>query len=57
MIVEGSSECRKATIVAFLAHLEESYGGAEGYLRDGLGFSDDDVERIRRNLREEKASL
>jgi protein tyrosine/serine phosphatase len=35
---------------ATLEYIERQFGGAEGYLRDQLGFGDDDVERIRKSL-------
>ncbi|KID67000.1 Tyrosine-protein phosphatase [Metarhizium brunneum] len=42
----------RAEIMAdFMEGLETRYGGAEGYLRERLGFSEDDVRRIRDNLR------
>ncbi|KAK2769774.1 hypothetical protein FQN53_005916 [Emmonsiellopsis sp. PD_33] len=41
------------TMVAFVEFLEREFdGGAEGYLRSKLGFSAEDVEHIRANLRE-----
>lgn len=37
-------------MLAFLNILRQSYGGAEGYLRDRAGFSDEDIEKIKGNL-------
>jgi len=37
-------------MLAFLDLLEEKYGGAEGYLENYLGFSDEDVTTIRKAL-------
>ncbi|EEP80685.1 predicted protein [Uncinocarpus reesii 1704] len=39
------------TMIQFLEHLEGCYeNGAEGYVKSVLGFSDDDVAKIRENL-------
>lgn len=39
------------TMIRFLEVLEGSYErGAEGYVKDVLGFSDEDLEKIRKNL-------
>ena len=43
---------RKENMMATLEMIEERYGGAEGYLRDTLGFDDEDITIIRRNLLE-----
>jgi len=37
-------------MAAFLGMFAEKYGGAEGYVKAELGFSQGDVETIRRNL-------
>lgn len=34
----------------FLKHLDEKYGGAEGYIRDYVGLSDEDVATIKKNM-------
>lgn len=34
-------------IVQFMDYLDAQYGGAEGYLKDALGLSDADIERLR----------
>ncbi|QSS63471.1 protein tyrosine/serine phosphatase domain-containing protein [Histoplasma capsulatum] len=40
------------TMVQFLGFVEEGFeNGAEGYLRDKLGFTSEDIETIRTNLR------
>lgn len=36
---------------AFVDGLREEYGGWEGYVTGGLGFSEGDLEMIKRNLR------
>jgi len=43
-------ESRHDTMVAFLDLLQEKYGGAEGYLKNYLGFSEEDITTIRKNL-------
>lgn len=40
-------------MLAALKMLRETYGGAEGYLKKRAGFSEADVERIRRSLQGE----
>ncbi|CCL98588.1 uncharacterized protein FIBRA_00589 [Fibroporia radiculosa] len=42
--------CRREVMFAFLALLKDRYGGVEGYLRDYVHLSDDDIHVIRRNL-------
>lgn len=37
---------------AFMEGLQEEYGGWEGYVTKGLGFSEADLETIKKNLRE-----
>lgn len=45
------SSVRAHAMVSFLKTFEDTYnGGIHGYLTDKLGFSDDDVERMRQNL-------
>lgn len=40
------------TMVQFLGFVEEGFeNGAEGYLRNKLGFTSEDIETIRANLR------
>ena len=41
---------RKEVMLEFLEMLREKWGGAEGYIRDGLGFREEEVERIKKNL-------
>ncbi|KIJ57092.1 hypothetical protein M422DRAFT_198473 [Sphaerobolus stellatus SS14] len=43
-------ESRYETMTAFLDFLEEKYGGAESYLKTYLGFSEEDISKIRKNL-------
>lgn len=38
--------------IAFLEGLQEEYGGWDGYVTKGLGFSEEDLETIKKNLRE-----
>ncbi|UNI23840.1 hypothetical protein JDV02_009634 [Purpureocillium takamizusanense] len=40
-----------AVMKRFVERLRSEYGGAEGYMKDHLGFSDADVAEIRNNLR------
>lgn len=35
---------------AFLDGLHDEYGGWEGYVTKGLGFSEEDLEKIKKNL-------
>ncbi|KAG6910995.1 hypothetical protein DXG01_006049 [Tephrocybe rancida] len=42
--------CRHETMTAFLALLENKYGGAEQYSKSYLGLTDDDVRIIRNNI-------
>ncbi|MCJ1433466.1 hypothetical protein MMC27_002828 [Xylographa pallens] len=48
-LMKGSADYMLAT----LEMVRQRYGGVEGYVRDVLGFGDEDVETIRRNLVEE----
>jgi protein tyrosine/serine phosphatase len=48
--IERLLSARKENMSATLEYIERQFGGAEGYLRDQLGFGDDDVERIRKSL-------
>jgi hypothetical protein len=41
---------RRESMLATLAMVEEKYGGAEGYLKGTLGFTEGEVKRIRGNL-------
>ena len=43
---------KREYMVRSLEELRACWGGAEGYLKDALGFSPEDVERIKRNLKE-----
>ncbi|KAF2740620.1 hypothetical protein EJ04DRAFT_558613 [Polyplosphaeria fusca] len=47
------SQVRKDFMMATLEMVDGKYGGMEGYVKSVLGFGDEDVERIRNNLREE----
>lgn len=42
---------RAEVMVDFVGHLQREYGGAQGYLADRLGFSEDEVGQIREKLR------
>ncbi|KAF8076680.1 protein-tyrosine phosphatase-like protein [Lyophyllum atratum] len=42
--------CRHETMTAFLALLDDKYGGAEAYLHHYLNLPDDDVRVIRNNI-------
>lgn len=44
---------RKENMVEVLKMIRERWGGAEGYLRDGLGFSNKDIVMIRENIVED----
>ncbi|THC96628.1 hypothetical protein EYZ11_003878 [Aspergillus tanneri] len=46
----GLSSFRPGAITAFLESVERDFGSVQGYLAD-LGFSSDDVEKIRANMR------
>lgn len=37
---------------AFLEALNEEYGGWDGYIKKGLGLSEEDIAEIKKNLRE-----
>ena len=37
-------------MTAFLKAMEDKYGSADGYLKVALGFSEEDVEKIKSNL-------
>lgn len=51
-----SVERRAENMRAALEMIETRYGGAEGYLRNKLGFSEDDIETMRKNLVEDDPS-
>lgn len=38
----------------FLESVRERWGGVEGYLVEKLGFEDEEVEVMRRNIRRER---
>ena len=46
----GADEGRPEYMLATLAMVREKYGGVEGYVRDVLGFGDEDIAAIKRNL-------
>lgn len=48
--IERLLSARKENMSATLEYIEKQFGGAEGYLRDQLGFSDENVEQIRKSL-------
>jgi len=37
-------------MMAFLGLLRDKYGGVEGYMKNYLAISDDDIQIIRKNL-------
>jgi protein tyrosine/serine phosphatase len=41
---------KKANMEAFLSRLRDLYGSAEGYLKFVLGFSDEDIAKIKKNI-------
>ncbi|KAI0080790.1 hypothetical protein K474DRAFT_1636729 [Panus rudis PR-1116 ss-1] len=41
---------RPETMLAFLKHLEDHYGGVEAYLKEYVKLTDEDIETIRQNL-------
>lgn len=41
---------RKENMAAFLRVIDQKFGGAEKYVVERLGFSQDEVEQIRKNL-------
>jgi len=43
-------ESRAETMLAFLDLLNEKYGGIEGYLNTFLGFSEEDITKMRKNI-------
>ncbi|KAL0580709.1 hypothetical protein V5O48_001267 [Marasmius crinis-equi] len=49
--------CRLETMTAFLALLQDKYGGVEQYLKDFLHLSDDDIHLIQSNLLSSESSL
>jgi protein tyrosine/serine phosphatase len=48
--IERLLSARKENMSATLEYIEKQFGGAEGYLKDQLGFGDEDIERIRKSL-------
>ena len=49
--VRGILSSHAEVMADFMGVLKTKYGGAEGYLRDYLGFGVDDIRQIRDNLR------
>lgn len=49
--VRGILGSHAEVMADFMGILKTKYGGAEGYLKDVLGFGDDDLCQIRDNLR------
>lgn len=39
----------RETMIAFLKHLDERYGGAVSYIKKYIGFTDEEIETIRNN--------
>ncbi|KAK2834870.1 hypothetical protein FQN49_006832 [Arthroderma sp. PD_2] len=49
---------KAAAIIGMLKWLDSEYGGVEGYMKKAIGFSDEDIEKIKKNIvAEEKATL
>jgi len=42
--------CRHETMQAFLEHFDEKYGGVDEYVKRYVGFSDEEIAIIKRNL-------
>lgn len=38
-------------MLEFVKHLKEVYGGAEGYMKEWLHFTEEEIEQIKSNLR------
>jgi len=45
------SQIKGDNVNAMLETVKEKYGGMEGYVKDVLGFSDEDVEKMKANLK------
>ncbi|PGH12305.1 hypothetical protein AJ79_04371 [Helicocarpus griseus UAMH5409] len=55
---ERMVSAKSAAIMATLSWVDGKYGGVEGYMKTEMGFNDQDIEKIRKNLViEEKAIL
>ncbi|OJD27600.1 hypothetical protein ACJ73_01003 [Blastomyces percursus] len=55
---ERMVSAKAAAITATMKWVDEKYAGVEGYLKNGMGFSDQDIAAIRKNLiKQEKAIL
>jgi protein tyrosine/serine phosphatase len=50
------SQVKAEYMMAFLEIVRREYGGMEGYAKSSLGLSEEDVEKIRRNLTVEKGN-
>ncbi|KAF3480095.1 uncharacterized protein GIQ15_05442 [Arthroderma uncinatum] len=49
---------KAAAITGTLKYLDSEYGGVEGYMKQAIGFSDEDIKKIKENIvAEEKAIL
>jgi len=44
------SSSKPEWIIAFLSQFREKYGTVEGYVKNQVGLSDGDIEKIRVNL-------
>ena len=49
--IQWVSRADADVIRSFLQRIHESYGGVEQYVRDTLGFSDIDLDKMRKSLR------
>jgi len=48
--------CRLDVWNPVFENLEKEYGGVAGYVQKELGFTDEDIEKIRENLRRKEES-
>ncbi|KAL1957725.1 hypothetical protein VTO42DRAFT_5568 [Malbranchea cinnamomea] len=54
---ERMTSAKAAAIKATLEWLDENHGGVEEYMKSQLGFTDDDIRKIRKNLVVEKKAI
>ncbi|EFR01437.1 hypothetical protein MGYG_04444 [Nannizzia gypsea CBS 118893] len=46
-----------AAIIGTMEWLDEEYGGVEGYMKREMGFNDEDIERIKKNIIAEETGV
>ncbi|KAM5437270.1 hypothetical protein McanMca71_001119 [Microsporum canis] len=51
------TSAKAAAIIGTLEWLDEEYGSVEGYLKKEIGFTDDDIEKIKKNIIAEGAGI